>query len=181
VPEQWPLAFYQTVFANEPGSAEMPSAGRPFSYRVIDGLIRKGVAIAPIVLHTGVSSLEVDEPPYPERYRVPDSTAHMINAAKQAGGRIVAVGTTAVRALETVASYDGMVRGGAGWTDLVITPERELRAVDAMLTGFHDPKASHLFMLEALAGRNHLALAYATALERRYLWHEFGDLHLILP
>jgi S-adenosylmethionine:tRNA ribosyltransferase-isomerase len=105
----------------------------------------------------------------------------MINAAKQAGGRIVAVGTTAVRALETVASYDGMVRGGAGWTDLVITPERELRAVDAMLTGFHDPKASHLFMLEALAGRNHLALAYATALERRYLWHEFGDLHLILP
>ncbi|MEP6730478.1 MAG: S-adenosylmethionine:tRNA ribosyltransferase-isomerase [bacterium] len=180
VPREWPLAFYQTVFAREPGSAEMPSAGRAFTRATLEGLSEKGVRIAPLVLHTGVSSLEADEPPYPERYRVPEATAQLVNAARETGGRIVAVGTTAVRALETVVSDDGRVVAGSGWTDLVISPERELRVVDAMLTGFHPPKASHLWMLSALAGRDHLALAYEAAVQHRYRWHEFGDLHLIL-
>jgi S-adenosylmethionine:tRNA ribosyltransferase-isomerase len=180
-PRQWPLEYYQNVFASEPGSAEMPSAGRPFTHAMLDRLTRKGVRIAPLVLHTGVSSLEADEHPYPERYRVPPQTARAVNDARSQGGRVVAVGTTAVRALETVANDDGHVRSDHGWTDLVITPERGLRAVDAILTGLHGPKASHLSLLEALAGRDHLAFAYEAALQRRYLWHEFGDLHLMLP
>jgi len=180
VPEPWPLRYYQTLFAREPGSAEMPSAGRAFTGRVVDELRRKGVVIAPIVLHTGVASLEDHEPPYPERYRVGAETATAVNDAPGRGGRVVAVGTTVVRALETVAEPDGSVVPGEGWTDLVVTPGRGLRAVDALLTGFHEPRASHLAMLEALAGRRHLAVAYAAALRERYLWHEFGDVHLML-
>jgi len=181
VPRAWPLSFYQTVFAIEPGSAEMPSAGRPFTWPMIRRLTRRGVRIAPLVLHTGVASLEAGEEPYPERYRVPHTTAVAVNQARAAGKRIVAVGTTAVRALETVASIDGTVRAGQGWTDLVVTPERGLYAVDVLLTGLHAPRASHLAMLEAFAGGDHLERAYAEAIERRYSWHEFGDLHLIMP
>jgi S-adenosylmethionine:tRNA ribosyltransferase-isomerase len=181
VPQQWPLTYYQTVFASEPGSAEMPSAGRAFTQEMLDRLRRKGVRIARIVLHAGVSSLEADEQPYPERYRVPRDTALAVNAARSMGGRIVAVGTTVARALETVADDAGHIHSDHGWTDLVITPQRGLRVVDGILTGLHVPKASHLSMLEALVGRDHLALAYETALQHRYLWHEFGDLHLILP
>jgi S-adenosylmethionine:tRNA ribosyltransferase-isomerase len=179
VRKSWPLSYYQTIFAAESGSAEMPSAGRGFTQEIVERLARKRVRIAPLVLHTGVSSLEADEPPYSERYRVPNSTALIVNSARSRGGRLVAVGTTVVRALETVADAGGHVHGGHGWTDLVITPERGLRVVDAMLTGLHEPRASHLFMLEALAGREHLAIAYETALRHHYLWHEFGDLHLI--
>ena len=181
VPETWPLSYYQTVFASEPGSAEMPSAGRAFTHAIVERLVRNGVRLVPLVLHTGVSSLEATEPPYPERYRVPRSTAVAVNEARSLGARVVAVGTTVVRALETVASSNGRVHAGRGWTDLVITPERGLRVVDAILTGLHEPKASHLSMLEALAGRDHLALAYDAALGHGYLWHEFGDLHLITP
>ena len=181
VPRAWPLSYYQTVFAAEPGSAEMPSAGRAFTADTVRALRTRGIGIAPLVLHAGVASLEADEPPYPERYRVPAATAEAVNRTRAAGGRIVAVGTTVVRALETVADADGTVRAGAGWTDLVVTPERGVRAADAILTGLHAPRASHLAMLEAIAGRAHLARAYDAALRRRYLWHEFGDLHLILP
>ena len=178
---QWPLEYYQNVFASEPGSAEMPSAGRPFTQAMLDRLARKGVRIAPLVLHAGVSSLDADENPYPERYRVPSETAEAVNNGRSHAGRIIAVGTTVVRALETVADDNGRIRSDHGWTDLVITPERGLRTVDAILTGLHGPKASHLSLLESLAGHDHLALAYESALERRYLWHEFGDLHLIVP
>jgi len=138
-----------------------------------------GVIVAPIVLHTGVASLEVGEPPYPERFRVPDQTAALVNRTHDAGGRVIAVGTTAVRALESVARTDGRVSAGAGWTDLVITPERGVRVVDGLLTGFHEPRASHLAMLEAIAGRRHLVVAYSAALPAGYLWHEFGDIHLL--
>src|SRR6266550_967992 len=180
VPKPWPLSYYQTVFAAEPGSAEMPSAGRGFTHEIIERLAQKGVRVLPLVLHTGVSSLEANEPPYPERYGVPYATAHAVNSARSDGSRVVAVGTTVVRALESVANDDGLVRGGAGWTDLVITPERGLRVVTAILTGLHDAKTSHLSMLEALAGRDHLDSAYQEALRNGYLWHEFGDLHLLL-
>jgi S-adenosylmethionine:tRNA ribosyltransferase-isomerase len=181
IPKAWPLEYYQTVFAAEAGSAEMPSAGRAFTSEMVQELGRKGVRIAPIVLHTGVSSLETDEAPYPERYHVSYPTALAVNSARRLGGRVIAVGTTVVRALETVLGDDGYVRAGRGWTDLVISPERGIRSVDGMLTGLHGPKASHLSMLEALAGRKHLAHAYQTLLGEKYLWHEFGDLHLILP
>jgi S-adenosylmethionine:tRNA ribosyltransferase-isomerase len=179
VPKPWPLSFYQTIFADESGSAEMPSAGRAFTQEIVERLGRQGVRILPILLHCGVSSLESHEPPYPERFRVSRETAVAVNAARSRGHRVVAAGTTVVRALESVADSDGRVRPVEGWTDLVITPDRGLRVVDAMLTGFHEPKASHLFMLEALAGREHLQLAYDAAISERYLWHEFGDLHLI--
>ena len=181
VPRQWPLSYYQTVFSHEPGSAEMPSAARPFTKKIVSDLERKGVTIAPILLHTGVSSLDADELPYPEFYRVTAASARAVNEARGQGGRVIAVGTTVVRTLETVASDDGSVHAGEGWTDLVVTPERGVRAVDALLTGLHAPQASHLMMLEAFASADHLSLAYQNALEEGYLWHEFGDLHLIMP
>jgi S-adenosylmethionine:tRNA ribosyltransferase-isomerase len=179
VKERWPPSYYQTMFATEPGSAEMPSAGRAFTPGVVERLERNGVRVVPLVLHTGVASLESEEPPYPERYRVPAGTAEAINQAHEEGHRVIAVGTTVVRAVETVAASNGRVGPGEGWTDLVITPERGLYAVDGMITGFHEPRSSHLAMLEALAGREHITLAYEAALEGRYLWHEFGDLHLL--
>ena len=180
VSRPWPIGCYRTVYEAEPGSAEMPSAGRGFTPRLLTRIVASGVAVVPIVLHTGVSSLEAWEPPYAEPYRVPASTARIINAARDAGGRVVAVGTTVVRALETVADEHGRVSAGAGWTDVVVTPERGARAIDALITGLHEPQASHLSMLEAIGGREHVAAAYAAALRERYLWHEFGDLHLML-
>jgi S-adenosylmethionine:tRNA ribosyltransferase-isomerase len=181
VPRHWPSKYYQTVYATEMGSAEMPSAGRAFTPDVITRLIARGVQIAPLLLHTGVASLEDHEPPYEEYYRVPLSTARVVNATHATHRRVVAVGTTVVRALETVTDEEGMTHPGEGWTPLVITPERGVRAAQGLLTGLHEPKASHLAMLEAIAGRAHVAAAYAEALRERYLWHEFGDLHLLLP
>ena len=175
------LADYQTAYATEPGSAEMPSAGRPLTAQVIAALAARGIAVAPVVLHTGVSSLELGEHPYSERYRVPASTARLVDAIRRWGGRVVTVGTTVVRAYETVASPSGTVHAGDGWTSLVITPERGVHAVDALLTGWHDPDASHLDLLEAVGGRELVARSYREALAQGYLWHEFGDAHLIVP
>jgi len=176
----WPISYYQTVYATERGSAEMPSAGRAFTPELITSLVARGVQFAPLILHTGVASLEDDEPPYEEFYRVPPDTARLVNAARVAGRRVIAVGTTAVRALETVTDGDGATHAGGGWTGLIVTPERGIRSIDSMLTGLHEPRSSHLAMLEALAGREHLRITYGEALHEGYLWHEFGDLHLIL-
>jgi S-adenosylmethionine:tRNA ribosyltransferase-isomerase len=169
------------VYAREPGSAEMPSAGRPITPELVTRLVAKGVGVTPIVLHTGVSSLEAHEEPYPEWFRVPAATAGRVNATRRAGGRVIAIGTTVVRALESVARRTGEVRPGAGWTELVVTPERGVRAVDGLLTGWHEPEASHLQMLEAIAGRAVLDVAYEAASAEGYLWHEFGDVNLLLP
>lgn len=186
VANQWPLDAYQTMFATKPGSAEMPSAGRPFTPRVVERLRRRGVGLASITLHTGVASLEGDERPYAEYYEVPAVTAAEVNAARRNGGRIIAVGTTVVRALESAADHSGN-GGSAGtvgavreWTELVVTPARGVRVVDGLLTGLHEPKASHLQMLAAITGMAHIRRAYRAALQGRYLWHEFGDVHLIL-
>lgn len=176
-----PLADYQNVYALHPGSAEMASAGRPFSTELITRLVAKGVDIVPVVLHTGVASLEADETPYPERVIVSPASARRIESARQAGGRVIAVGTTAVRAIESAVDAGGAVRPLHGWTDLVVTPERGVRVVDGLLTGWHEPEASHLLMLEAIAGRALLERSYARALDEGYLWHEFGDVHLVLP
>lgn len=181
VKQAWPIEYYQTVYNTEIGSAEMPSAGRPFTPELITELVSKGVQIAPLILHTGVASQEAHEPPYEEFYQVPAVTASIVNNAKSAGKRIIAVGTTVVRAMESVADNRGYVHPGEGWTSLVITPGRGIRVFDGLLTGFHEPQASHLSMLTALAGRRHISIAYQAALAERYLWHEFGDIHLILP
>jgi S-adenosylmethionine:tRNA ribosyltransferase-isomerase len=181
VPDRWPLSAYQTVYATVPGSAEMPSAGRPFTAELLTRLAARGALIAPITLHTGVSSPERNEPPYPEEYDVPETTARLVNAVRGWGGRVIAVGTTVVRALETVVAPDRSLSAGAGWTNLVVWKERGLRAVDGLITGWHEPLASHIQILEALAPDSLLQRCYASALARGYLWHEFGDSHLILP
>jgi S-adenosylmethionine:tRNA ribosyltransferase-isomerase len=181
VRQQWPIEYYQTVYATEAGSAEMPSAGRAFTHELLTRLVARGVLVVPLVLHTGVASLEDHEPPYEEFYQVPLDTARVLNGARAAGKRIVAVGTTVVRALETVTDAESMTHPGEGWTRLVITPERGIRSANALLTGLHEARATHLAMLEALAGLDHLKITYAEALRAGYLWHEFGDLHLILP
>lgn len=180
-----PLSVYQTVFAlpyaDGTGSAEMPSAARPFTAGLVAELVSRGVQFAPVTLHTGVASAESHEPPYPERFAVPEASARLINAARAGDGRVVAVGTTAVRAVESAAGADGVVRARAGWTDLVVTPERGVRVVEGLLTGLHEPEASHLLMLEAVAGRAAIDRGYEAAVRGRYLWHEFGDVHLLLP
>ena len=187
VTRAWPASMYQTIFATEPGSAEMPSAGRPFTSELIARLVSNGIQIAPLILHTGVASLEDHEPPYEEFYRVTPETADRVNAARQAGRRVIAVGTTVVRALETVTDSRGTAHPGEGWTDLVITAERSLHSVNGMITGFHEPHATHLAMIKqviAAAGSNHPSShfdrAYDEAQREGYLWHEFGDSHLII-
>lgn len=177
----WPLEAYQNVYATVPGSAELPSAGRAFTPELLTRLVASGIDVIPVVLHCGVSSLEDHEPPYAERYEVTVHAARRVNSARRAGGRVVAVGTTVVRTLETVADDHGDVHPGRGWTELVVTRDTRLRAVDGLLTGWHEPKASHLAMLEAVTGRDLLTRSYEEALAGGYTWHEFGDLHLIVP
>jgi S-adenosylmethionine:tRNA ribosyltransferase-isomerase len=180
-PKDWPIDAYQTVFAIDPGSAEMPSAARPFTAELAAELAARGVLFAPLTLHCGVSSLELDENPYPERYRVPGDTARLVNAVHDWGGRVIAVGTTVVRALETVAGPTGRVRADEGLTNLVVARDRGLHAVDGLITGWHEPSSSHLRLLEAVAGPDLLTRSYAAAEARGYRFHEFGDSHLILP
>ena len=158
-----------------------PSAGRAFTPEILTRLVAKGVQVLPLSLHTGVASLEAGEYPHEEYFSVPLATADGVNVARERGSRVVAVGTTSVRALESAADERGVVHPNDGWMDLVISPRRGLRVVAGLLTGFHEPGASHMDLLAALAGFEHLSLAYRAALQRKYLWHEFGDLHLILP
>lgn len=181
----WDLDFYQTVYAREPGSMEMPSAGRAFTWKLLLDLRRRGIGTAFLVLHAGLSSyldeeFDAGHPASVEPYRLDQFAADRINAAKARGGRIVAVGTTVVRALETLAGPDGTVRAGEGRTCLRITPSHRLLAVDGLLTGFHEPHASHLDMLSAFLAPERLERVYAAALGEGYLWHEFGDANLIL-
>lgn len=176
-----PLSAYQTVFADVPGSAEMPSAARPFTAELVTRLLVKGVDLAPIVLHCGVSSLEAHEPPQPEPFEVPPDTARRVNAAFRVGGRVIAVGTTCVRALESSAVGPGLVLPSTSLTNLVVDPNCAPRVTTGLLTGWHQPMASHLAMVEAFAGRRLLEASYQAALDAGYLWHEFGDSHLILP
>lgn len=181
VPRPWSLDYYQTVFSRRPGSAEMPSAARPFSTELVTTLVADGVAIAPITLHAGVSSAEPGEPPVPEPFDVSAPTARMVNMTHDAGARVIAVGTTVARALESAADTDGAVRAAGGWTDLVLGRDRPTRVIDGLITGWHDVGASHLSLLEAVAGPTLVAMAYREAVDHGYLWHEFGDSALLLP
>jgi S-adenosylmethionine:tRNA ribosyltransferase-isomerase len=186
VASDWPAQAYQTVFGTTPGSAEMPSASRPFTAEMIARLVVRGITIAPITLHTGVSSLEGGEEPYPEPYDIPPATARLVDATRQAGGRVVAVGTTVVRALETAAAAREPGAGAplpasSGWTHHLVTPQNPPRVVDALFTGLHEPRSTHLLMLSAFAGADLLRRCYTAAVQGSYLWHEFGDVHLLLP
>jgi S-adenosylmethionine:tRNA ribosyltransferase-isomerase len=184
VPRPWPIEAYQTVFATWPGSAEMPSAARPFTPEIVTRLVSRGIAIAPITLHTGVSSLEGGELPYPESYDVPAATVRLANLTRQAGGRVIAAGTTVVRALESAAAASelaGSITASAGWTSHVVTRRSGVAAVDGLLTGLHEPRSTHLWMLAAFASADLLGRCYAAAADRGYRWHEFGDVHLLLP
>ncbi len=181
---EYPLPAYQTVFGRVPGSAEMPSAGRPFTRRVVDRLAPAGVRVAPILLHAGVSSLEVGDagpwnpPVFPEPFEVPATTVAEIRAARERGGRVVGVGTTVVRALES-ATDDGGLRPSRGFTRLYIAPDRPVRSLDGLLTGFHEEVSTHLALLAGFAGIERVRRAYRAAVDAGYLWHEFGDSHLI--
>jgi S-adenosylmethionine:tRNA ribosyltransferase-isomerase len=179
ITKPWPIQTYQTVFGSNPGSAEMPSSARPFTHEMVTRLTTSGVTITPLILHTGVSSLESGEQPYPEWYSVPDTTTHLVNTARQHGGRVIAVGTTVVRALETVTAADGTAHPATGWTDVVVTPDRGAPGIDGLITGWHAPESSHLDMLEAIGGAALIAASYDAAFAGGYLWHEFGDLHLM--
>jgi S-adenosylmethionine:tRNA ribosyltransferase-isomerase len=159
----------------------MASAGRPFTAPLLARLLAGGVTAAPVVLHAGVSSPELHEPPVPERFEVPPDTARLVESARAAGRRVVAVGTTVVRALESAAGPGGVVAGARGWTDLMLDPGRPARVVDGLVTGLHPPQASHLLLLESVAGAGLVQAAYRAALARDYLWHEFGDSMLFLP
>lgn len=175
------LADLQNAYAIEPGSAEMPSAGRPLTAPLLARLVGRGVVLTAIVLHTGVSSLEGHEPPQPELFTVPDVAARLVNETRRVGRRVVAVGTTVVRALESAANSSGHVHAASGWTSLLLGPDRPTRVVDGILTGLHDPQASHLRLLIAVAGQPLLEQAYEQALGGDYLWHELGDVMLLLP
>lgn len=177
---RYPLAAYQSVFSAVPGSAEMPSAGRPFTPTLVTELVSRGIAVAPITLHTGLSSQEAGEAPQPEWFSVPGATARLVNAARAGGGRVVAVGTTVTRALESAVVGDGLV-ARTGWTERVVTPAEPPRVVSGLITGWHDPQASHLLLVEAVAGAALTQQAYDAAVGERYLWHEFGDSALLLP
>lgn len=179
--EPYPIAAYQTIFALDPGSAEMPSAARPFSADLVTRLVARGVIFAPITLHTGVSSQEAHEGPQAEWYAVPETTAQLVNAARAGGRRVVAVGTTATRAVESAVDESGTVGARSGWTTLVIGPDRPVRVVDGLVTGWHNPEASHLLLVESVAGAALTQRAYDAAVAGRYLWHEFGDAGLLLP
>ncbi|HEY7487705.1 MAG TPA: S-adenosylmethionine:tRNA ribosyltransferase-isomerase [Streptosporangiaceae bacterium] len=181
VPSDWPADSYQSVFVTDrrDGGAEMPSAARPFTPELVTRLVARGVLMAPLTLHTGVASPEAHEPPYAERYEVPESTADLANHVHRTGHQVIAVGTTVVRALETVTNAAGTVRPGAGWTGHIVTPGGGVTAVDGLLTGLHEPRSSHLMMLTAIAGPELLERTYDAALSGGYLWHEFGDLNLL--
>lgn len=177
----YPLDSYQTIFGERPGSAEMPSAARPFTTELVTRLVSRGVGVVPITLHTGVSSQEAGEAPQPERFEVTPSTAAAVNAVVAGGGRVVAVGTTVTRALESAVADDGRVEPASGWTERVVTPAAPPRVVSGLVTGWHDPAASHLLLVEAVAGPDLAQSAYDEAVAGGYLWHEFGDAGLFLP
>ena len=177
---RFPLSDYQTIFAVDPGSAEMPSAGRPFTTNLVSELVSAGIGVAPITLHAGVSSQDAGEAPQAEWFNVPAATAQQVTATREAGGRVIAVGTTVTRALESAATADGAVGAATGWTTLVIEPTRGVQVTDGLITGWHNPEASHLLLVEAVAGAGLTQRAYDAAVAENYRWHEFGDSGLLL-
>jgi len=182
----WRLSYYQNVYALQPGAAEMPSAGRAFTWRLLLQLRHRGVETAAITLHAGLSSyldndLDRQHLASEEEYWISEEAVAKIRRAKDSGRRIVAIGTTVVRALESIAAESGgEVRACHQYTQLRVTADYRLQIVSGLLTGLHEPEASHLDLLAAFVAPGMIYTAYNEAIEQRYLWHEFGDLNLIL-
>jgi S-adenosylmethionine:tRNA ribosyltransferase-isomerase len=185
VSASWSLSEYQTIYGTVPGSAEMPSAGRAFTWKIFLDLKRRGIQIASIVLHAGLSSymddeLDAQNPAKEEEYFIGAAAAEEIQQAHERGGRIVAVGTTVVKALESAADGFKKVHAGHGYTQLHITANTKLQVVEGLLTGLHEPHASHLDLLSAFLPSSVIESSYMEAVRNKYLWHEFGDLNLIV-
>lgn len=177
---------YQTVYARELGSAAAPTAGLHFTPELLDAIRAMGVEIIPILLHVGLGTFRPvkvenieEHKMHSEFYSVSEQAAARINAIKAGGGRIVAVGTTSVRTLESAAVQKGVVAAGSGWTDIFIRPGYEFRLVDALITNFHLPGSTLLMLVSALMGRENALKAYARAVEKRYRFFSFGDAMLI--
>ncbi|MDR3051592.1 MAG: tRNA preQ1(34) S-adenosylmethionine ribosyltransferase-isomerase QueA [Oscillospiraceae bacterium] len=178
---------YQTVYARQSGSAAAPTAGLHFTPRLLDAIRAKGVHIVPILLHVGLGTFRpVKEDDalrhrmHSEYYEVTQEAAHRINAARAAGGRVFAVGTTSVRTLETVADAGGALRAQAGFTDIFIYPGYRFKAVDALITNFHLPESTLLMLVSAWMGREEALAMYEEAVRRQYLFFSLGDACLIL-
>jgi len=178
---------YQTVYAREWGSAAAPTAGLHFTPELLERLKAQGVEIHKITLHVGLGTfrpVEVEDPTqhkmHSEFYSVSPEAAEGINAVRRRGGRLVTVGTTSVRTLETASQPDGTVVPGSGWTDIFIYPGYRFKVVDSLITNFHLPKSTLLMLVSALAGRELIMKAYREAVEMRYRFFSFGDAMLIL-
>lgn len=181
----WDLDYYQTVYAKEPGSAEMPSAGRAFTWKMLFDLKKQGIDSAYLTLHTGLSTymddlLDSQHPASEEEYFISENTSGKINRAHENQGRVIAVGTTVVRALEAAATEPGRIEPGHNYTRLHINGNHKLNIVHGLITGFHEPEASHLDLLSAFIPSAYIGAAYNEAISLGYLWHEFGDLNLII-
>lgn len=178
---------YQTVYAKESGSAAAPTAGLHFTPELLERLRETGIEIVEILLHVGlgtfrpvkVENIEEHEM-HSEYYRVTEEAAESINRAKREGRRVIAVGTTASRTLESVASENGQIQVGEGWTDIYIYPGYQFKIVDALITNFHFPKSTLVMLVSALAGRERILEAYNLAIQERYRFYSFGDSMLIL-
>lgn len=178
---------YQTVYARDPGSAAAPTAGLHFTPRLLEEIAGLGVEIVYLTLHVGLGTFrpvqveDVEEHVmHAEYYRVTEEAAARLNAARARGGRIIPVGTTALRTLETVADEAGVIRPGSGWTDIFIYPGYRFKATDALVTNFHLPRSTLLMLVSALAGRERILAAYREAVRLGYRFFSFGDAMLIL-
>ncbi|UOR11076.1 S-adenosylmethionine:tRNA ribosyltransferase-isomerase [Halobacillus amylolyticus] len=182
--DPWPLNKYQTVYSSTPGSIEMTSAGRAFTWGMLSSLVKKGVHLCYVTLHTSLSYYGNNKWPtpsnHPELYSIPRETVDTINDAKAEGRKVIAVGTTVVRALESAVIEGHLTQQNSVLTDLYINGNYSLKITDALLTGFHEPEASHLDLLKAFIDEAVLLEAYNEALKQEYLWHEFGDMNLII-
>ena len=177
---------YQTVYSKHPGSAAAPTAGLHFTREMLDAIREKGVHIVYLTLHVGLGTFRPvkeeeieDHQMHAEYYTIGEQAAQTINHCRQAGGKVVAVGTTACRTLETVGDEQGRVRAQSGWTDIFIYPGYRFRVVDKLVTNFHLPESTLLMLISALAGRERVLAAYQTAIEYRYRFFSFGDAMLI--
>ena len=178
---------YQTVYAKHDGSAAAPTAGLHFTKELLKEIQEKGVEIAHVTLHVGLGTFRPvkvenvqDHHMHSEFYIVEESEAEKINRAKQAGNRVVCVGTTSCRTVESASTEEGLVKAGTGWTDIFIYPGYRFKVLDALITNFHLPESTLVMLVSALAGREHILHAYEEAIKERYRFFSFGDAMLIL-
>lgn len=178
---------YQTVYAKHDGSAAAPTAGLHFTPELLRKIEEKGVLIAHVTLHVGLGTFRpvkveniLEHHMHSEFYMVEEEQARLINETKKQGGRVIAVGTTSCRTLESAAGEDGILKAGSGWTDIFIYPGYEFRLTDGLITNFHLPESTLMMLVSALAGRDRIMNAYAEAVKERYRFFSFGDAMFVI-